>query len=86
MLPEIFRDFRELAGRQRTTEIDIALADLILLGRFREVVGTCYSSFSKLSALLGNLPYSEIYALVCTDSPDPVSRAKGIHLRVNHKQ
>ena len=40
----------------RTTSVGDGLVDLLLLSHCREIVGTYYSSFSKVSALIGNSP------------------------------
>ena len=59
-------DKRQLAAerqfylRTRTTSITDALVELLLLSRCREVTGTYYSSFGKMAAMLGGIPYSEI--------------------------
>jgi len=53
---------RSLAGQApretswRTTSVADALVDLLLLGRCREIVGTYYSSFSEVAALIGDRP------------------------------
>jgi hypothetical protein len=46
----------------RTTSIGDALIDLMLLARCREIVGTYYSSFSEVSALIGDAPLSVMEA------------------------
>jgi hypothetical protein len=40
----------------RTTSVGDGLIDLLLLSRCREIVGTYYSSFSEISALIGDVP------------------------------
>lgn len=40
----------------RTTSVGDGLIDLLLLSRCREIVGTYYSSFSEVSALIGDIP------------------------------
>ncbi|MEI7912368.1 MAG: hypothetical protein WCK77_22275 [Verrucomicrobiota bacterium] len=51
------RLFDKISGRNRetfrTTSIQDALVDLMLLSRCRKVIGTYYSSFSLVSALIG---------------------------------
>lgn len=42
----------------RTTPIEDGLIDLFLLGRCRSIVGTYYSSFSEIGALIGDVPLS----------------------------
>lgn len=46
----------------RTTGMGDALIDLMLLARCREIVGTYYSSFSEVSALIGDAPLSVMEA------------------------
>jgi hypothetical protein len=81
ILPKTFRDPQNLQKRQRTTGIDMALADLLLLGRCREIIGTYYSSFSKLAAILGDVPYSEIQGRERNHRPQAHTRSRRINLR-----
>jgi hypothetical protein len=81
MFPKKFSNLNELSGRQRTTGIDIALIDLLLLGCCHEVVGTYYSSFSQLAALLGDVRYAEIHGLTRVNNPGIHTHANRIKLR-----
>lgn len=45
-------------GSWRTTSIQDALADLMLLSRCSRIIGTYYSSFSQISSLIGGNPLS----------------------------
>jgi hypothetical protein len=44
----------------RTTPVETALCELLLLARCRRIIGTYYSSFSKFAAILGGAEYLEI--------------------------
>jgi hypothetical protein len=50
---------------KRTSPISSALTELLLLSRCRTIVGTYYSSFSKLSAIWGGSEYFEIRGRHC---------------------
>ncbi len=49
----------------RTSSIQEALIEMMLLGRCKKVVGTYYSSFSKFSAMWGRTEFAEIRGLKC---------------------
>jgi hypothetical protein len=55
--------------RERSTPIEVAFAEMLLLARCRTVVGTYYSSFSRLSAMLGGRDYFEIQGTECVADP-----------------
>jgi hypothetical protein len=66
------KQYRNIVGRYgRTTSMPSALVDLLLLSRCREVIGTYYSSFSKLAAVIGGGAYYEIQGRRCI-------RARGV--------
>lgn len=48
--------FNWRATSWRTTSVEDALIDLMLLSRCRKIVGTYYSSFGEVSALIGDIP------------------------------
>jgi hypothetical protein len=56
---------RQESGRNRSTSVESALIDLLLLGGCASILGTFFSSFSKLAALPGGVPYSEIRGREC---------------------
>lgn len=51
----------------RTTDIEDALIDLLLLSRCRRIIGTYYSSFAEVSAILGNIPLSVLHGDRCVE-------------------
>jgi hypothetical protein len=50
----------------RTTPIADALSEMLLLGRCCRIVGTYYSSFSKFSAIWGEVEYFEVRGRECS--------------------
>jgi len=60
---------RYTGGALRPSRIVDALAELIFLGRCRQVVGTYFSSFSQFAAIWGGTEYREIHGVECRRSP-----------------
>jgi len=56
---------KQYMSGQRPTEVTIALAEMLVLGRCEQIVGTYYSSYSKWSALWGRRPYFEVIGQGC---------------------
>lgn len=54
-----FHNFMLVRKKQRTTSIEIALIELLLLSRCKHILGTYWSSYSKLAAIWGGVPYLE---------------------------
>jgi len=52
--------FKIAHRRRRSTNASVALIDLLLLGKCCEIFGTYYSSYSRLAAILGKVPYFEV--------------------------
>lgn len=52
----------------RTTGVDDALIDLWLLSRCRRIVGSYYSSFSQVSAILGNVPLDRMEGIMSVEN------------------
>jgi hypothetical protein len=48
------------AGSWRTTSIEDAVVELYLLSRCKRVVGTYWSSFGWLAALIGQVPFLRV--------------------------
>jgi hypothetical protein len=53
---------------ERTSSIEEALVEMLLLARCRLIVGTYYSSFSEIAALWGNRPHLHVRGRVAVDS------------------
>ena len=49
-----------VSKNQRTTSIEDALIDILILSKCKEIAGTYFSSFSKFSAVWGRVPYYEV--------------------------
>jgi hypothetical protein len=49
-----------ITQRQRSSSVEEALIEMILLGRCRTILGTYFSSFSKFSALWSGIEYREL--------------------------
>jgi hypothetical protein len=47
-------------GNRRSTSLDEAVVDMWLLSRCRFIVGTYYSSFSEVSAIIGGIDYYDV--------------------------
>ncbi|MHC4324146.1 MAG: hypothetical protein ACYSUX_07725, partial [Planctomycetota bacterium] len=45
---------------QRTTSIEDALVEMLLLGRCRIITGTYWSSYSQFASFWGNIPFLEV--------------------------
>jgi hypothetical protein len=58
--PKRFRRLPRSSRPRRSTTVKAAVTEMLLLGKCRTIVGTYYSSFSKMSAILGQRPYREI--------------------------
>lgn len=54
-----FHNFKLVRRKQRTTSIELALIELLLLSRCKHILGTYWSSYSKLAAIWGGVPYLE---------------------------
>ena len=54
-----WREFKFRCSR-RTSSIEDALIDMVLLSRCKIILGTYFSSYSKLSAVWGNVNYFEV--------------------------
>jgi len=52
----------------RSTPIEIALSEMLLLGQCQQIVGTYCSSFSQFSAVWGGIAYSEVIGRECVRS------------------
>jgi len=76
--PEVEQQFRQHYGRQlitypkqyvdncqRTSSIECALIEMLLLGRCQGILGTYFSSYSKFSAIWWNTSYREVIGTTC---------------------
>jgi hypothetical protein len=72
--------FAQSACTLRTSTVSEALIEMLLLGRCAAILGTYYSSFSKLSAIWAGVPYYEVNGRDCVQydlTAPPVSAATG---------
>lgn len=73
------KTFLPISGnrRARSTTIEVALMDMLLLGACRHILGTYYSSFSRLSAILGRRGYCEVQSGNRVEDP-PIPSGVGL--------
>lgn len=55
------RNFMLVRRKQRTTSIEMALVELLLLSKCKQILGTYWSSYSKFAAIWGGVPYLEAH-------------------------
>jgi len=53
----------------RTTDVTDALIEMLLLARCQHIIGTYYSSFSQVSALIGGIPLYRMEGDVAVEDP-----------------
>jgi hypothetical protein len=67
--PKVFNQVARGGRKVRTTSIVAAATEMILLGRCRSVIGTYFSSFGRMAAILGRGDYWEIRGRECLHDP-----------------